>query len=410
MASWSDLLDYSLTSLRSRSLRSWLTVLGIVIGIAAIVSLISIAQGLEATVKDQISAFGARSVAVVPGDINKQVASFSGGPNRPPAGGKLFENDAKRLERIAGIERISSVLSVRADVRYQTYSITSSVGGVEPAVFTYQILNLSEGRYLADGDRRVAVVGAELADGVTVFKRPLGVGSTLRIGTDSTPFRVVGVLAKQGRGAGGSTDQVIYIPIEDARELAGNTIADHEISGIRFIVSDGFDMNETLDQAQDQLMAAHHVNADNKDFSFVTADFILKTVGQVLDFVTITLGLVASISLLVGGIGVANTMSMSVLERTKEIGTLKAIGASDSAVLRLFLLESALIGITGGLIGLFIGAFVAFIINLFGFKAMVSLELAVGAVFFSALIGIIAGYLPARRAASMPPIEALRYE
>ncbi len=410
MASWPDLLEYSLTSLRHRSLRSWLTVLGIVIGIASIVSLIAIAQGLESSVRDQISAFGPRMVAVVPGDINKQVASMQGGPTRPPAGGKLFENDAKRLERIAGVERLSRVLSVRSDVSYQGTSITTSVGGVEPMMFTYQVLNLSDGRYLVDGDKRVAVVGADIADGTTVFKKPMGVGSTLRLGGAGTPFRVVGVLAKQGRGASGSMDQIIYIPLDDARTLAGESIAEHELSGIRFMVADGFDMNQTLDTAQAELLSAHRVNLDDKDFSFITADFILKTVGSILGIVTITLGLVASISLLVGGIGVANTMSMSVLERTREIGTLKAVGATNSVVLRLFLLESALIGLSGGILGLLLGMLVGLVVTLMGFKSLVSPELALFALFFSALVGIIAGFIPARRAAIMPPMVALRYE
>ncbi|VVB56917.1 MacB-like periplasmic core domain protein [uncultured archaeon] len=410
MASWSDLLDYSLTSLRHRSLRSWLTVLGIVIGIAAIVSLIAIAQGLELTVKEQISAFGPRLVAVVPGDINKQVASFQGGPNRPPSAGKLFENDAKRLDRIPGVERLSQVLVIRSAVSYQGQSVSTSVGGVQPEVFTYQVLNLSEGRYLVDGDRRVVVVGAAVADGSSVFKKTLGVGSTLRLGTQGTPFRVVGVLSKAGNIGGSTSDQVIYIPIDDARELAGDSIAQHEITGIRFMVAEGFDINQTLDAAEAELMSAHHVNADDKDFSLVTSDFILKTIGAVLGVVTLTLGLVASISLLVGGIGVANTMSMSVLERTREIGTLKAIGASDGVVMRLFLIESALIGMAGGLIGLFIGWLLSLAIGLFGFQAVVSPVLALGAIFFSAIVGLVAGLMPARRAAQMPPMEALRYE
>ncbi|VVB56916.1 MacB-like periplasmic core domain protein [uncultured archaeon] len=407
MASSLDLLDYSFTSLKHRSMRSWLTVLGIVIGIAAIVSLIAISAGLQASVTKSLDAFGSRTVIVIPGDVSKGGGSFSSAGAGADAG-KLYDNDAKRLERIPGVEKISRMVMLRPSIVFKNQSISASVSGIEAVDYSEMFdVTLSSGRYLTEADRRVVIIGSNYAD-TSVFKQPMAVGSVVYLGAEQTPYRVIGVLERKGDS---DTDLAFYIPLEDARALAGHTLAKGEVSAILFRVLPSFDFHDVLGQCEAELLSAHHISADDKDFSFITADFIRGQMDMILGAVTLFLGFVASISLLVGGVNVANTMFMTVLERTREIGTLKAIGASESVILRLFLIESALLGLGGGLIGALIGVLVSTGISATGLLTpIVSPELVFGACLFSTLLGLGSGFIPARNASRLTPVEALRFE
>ncbi|VVB58851.1 MacB-like periplasmic core domain protein [Candidatus Anstonella stagnisolia] len=409
MVDHKELFSYSLGNMMRRKMRSWLTVLGIVIGIAAIVTLISVAQGLTNSINDQLKAFGTNAVVVVPGDISQQL-SISGGAARPPSTGRLFKNDVDRIKRVSGTEYVSSALSTRASVDFKDKQATMGINGVEPSIFqtANKALEIEQGRFLADTDRHTAVIGNTIAYS-TFGTDKVQVGSVLVIGSENTKFRVVGVLKKSG-SSGGNGDSALYVPIEDARELAGSSISKNEVSGIRFLVKDGFDVKEVVDNVNYELLSAHHVREEDKDFSFLTSEFLQQQVGTITALLTLFLGGVAGISLIVGGVGIANTMFMSVLERTREIGILKAIGADSRAIQEAFLIESGMIGLFGGIVGVSIGFLFSLIAGALGVPTAVGIELVLFAIFFSFTIGIISGYVPAVRASRLPAIEALRYE
>ncbi|MBS3069871.1 ABC transporter permease [Candidatus Micrarchaeota archaeon] len=407
MVDHAELFLYSMNNMRRRKMRSWLTVIGIVIGIAAIVTLISVAQGLSNSINEQLKSFGSNTVVVIPGDIRQQLSPF-GGAARPPSVGKLFKNDEERIGRIAGVDLISSVINSRASIDFKGNLVTASISGVEPSVFEgSQNIELEQGRFLTDTDKHTAVIGYNIAYD-TFGKQPVQVSSVLSIGKEGTRFRVVGVLKKAG--STGSTDSAIYIPLEDARDLAGSSITPNEVSGIRFVAKEGFEVQEVVDEVNYELLSAHHVREEDKDFSFLTAAFLQEQVATITALLTLFLGGVAGISLVVGGVGIANTMFMSVLERTREIGILKSIGASNEAIQEAFLIESGLIGLSGGIIGVLLGLLFSIIGGALGVPTAVGIELALFAIFFSFAVGIISGYLPARNASKLPAIVALRYE
>lgn len=414
MANPADLFGYAVTSLMHRQLRSWLTVLGIVIGIASIVALMSIAQGLNDYINGQLAMIGSRYVGIAPGSAASQ-ASF-GDPTRPPSAGKLFENDRRRIERISGVEFVSSLIQARVDARYRDEAVSLTVAGVEPDIFSQvQILELASGRFLTGTDKRTMVIGDAIANG-RVFKNDISAGSVVRLGADQAPYRVVGVL-KKGTGASAAADNMVYIMIDDARALAGESLAENEISAIRLTVKEGADYNRTVEQINNELLSAHKVREEDKDFTIITSDFIVAQVNQITGMLGAFLLGVSGISLIVGGIGIANTMFMSVLERTGEIGTLKAIGASRATILGIFLVESGMIGMLGGLIGALLGASAVL-----GAKALlkaaadidlpitVKFEFVAFAALFSFIVGIVSGYIPAQRGAQMRAIDALRDE
>jgi len=407
MASPADLFGYAITSLLHRQLRSWLTVLGIVIGIASIVALMSIAQGLNDYINDQLASIGSRFVAITPGSAASQ-ASF-GDPTRPPSAGKLFENDRRRIERISGVEFVSSVITARVDARYRDDAVSFSVIGVEPDIFSQtQVLELSSGRFLTTTDKRTMVIGDAIANG-DVFKNDIATGSVVRLGAEQTPYRVVGVL-KKGTGASSQVDNQVYIMMDDARALAGESLAENEISAIRLTVKEGADYNQTVDQINNELLSAHKTREEDKDFTIITSDYIVAQVNQITGLLTAFLLGISGISLVVGGIGIANTMFMSVLERTREIGTLKAIGASRAIILNIFLIESGMIGMLGGAIGATLGAILALVAKALGAPVTVKWEFIAFAIFFSFIVGLVSGYVPARRGAMMRAIDALRDE
>ncbi|PIT84233.1 hypothetical protein COU37_04165 [Candidatus Micrarchaeota archaeon CG10_big_fil_rev_8_21_14_0_10_45_29] len=402
MANPLDLLAYSLRSLAHRKLRAYLTVLGIVIGIAAVVSLVSISDGLYAGVQEQLEAFGPRNAVVVPGDISG--FAISGGGYAPPSAGRLFDKDAQRVKSIPGVVDAAKGISVRSLLSFKKNNITISISGVEAQPFNKLMkLDILEGRFLGDNDRHVAVIGADYAQGDIFKNDKMGVGSVFYLGEERIKFRVVGILDPSNSVSG----TMIIVPFDDAKELAGDALLEGEVSAIRFAVEEGYDVDAVLSRVEANLAGSRGVRLDEKDFSLITADFILEQVGQIIGVLTAVLGFIISISLLVGGFGVANTMFMTVMEKTKEIGTLKAIGATSKDIMLLIILESALIGFAGGSLGLFAGWIISLIASVFDFKTVITPFLAFFAIAFSMGIGIISGILPAYRASKLSPIAAI---
>ncbi len=402
MASLSDLAHYSFTSLRSRSLRSYLTVLGIVIGVAAVVSLVSISDGLMASVEEQLQAFGPQNAVVMPGDVSNMV--MSGGGYAPPTQGRLFEKDLERVRSVPGTTYVSRALSVRSPLEFRGETITATANGIEPEPFSKMMqVSVSDGRFLDGNDKGTAVIGQHYAD-KSIFKRDsMSVGSVFYLGEQKKKFRVVGIIDPSNS----VSKSMLVIPFDDAKALAGDTILEGELSSIRFQVAEGYDFDETIEDATWALASSRGAKLDKKDFSIVTSAFILQQVGQIIGVLTVFLGFITAVSLVVGGVGVANTMYMSVAERTREIGTLRAIGASSRDILMLVVIESAIIGLAGGAIGLFMGWLISAVVSLFGFKAVVSAWLALSALLFSVFLGVMSGFLPAQKAAKLSPVVAI---
>ncbi|MFH1306271.1 MAG: ABC transporter permease [Candidatus Micrarchaeota archaeon] len=399
---------YAYRSLLYSKLRSSLTILGIVIGIAAIVSLISLGEGLSYTIDDMMSAFGSNMVVVMPGSLS----SMMGGSHAPGASeGRLFEKDINTIAGVPGVELITAYIMSQQSITFRDQTASISVMGVYPdALFAMykDFYVLREGRFPRDSDRNVALLGANIAD--DVFDRKISAGQFIYIGKEKKKFRVIGVLEKKGGLEGEDNDNAVVVHIDDMKELSGGSLAKNEVNGIMFEVADGMNVTQVAERAEIALAAAHHVRLEEKDFTIMTSESMLDQIGMITDLISLFLAFIASISLIVGGVGVMNTMYMAVMERTGEIGTLKAIGASDFAVLSIFIIESGMLGLLGGVIGILVGGFFALIVNIAGFHAIIDLSLITFALGFSFTIGMVSGFLPARRAASITPIEALRYE
>lgn len=400
-----DIAQYSLNSLRHRELRSWLTILGIVIGIAAVVALISIGEGFRADVNKQLSGLGANTIFISP----RASTSFS--PGALMTAGKLYQKDVDRLKRIPEITDVARLITGRVNVRFKDKEIPSSVSGIEPGVFEKTTaVEVAEGRFLMEGDRHVAVIGANVAEKRFGPKEKVSVNSFLTIG--GTKFRVIGILKKTGGGFGPSAtqDNGIFVPFEDARPLFVDTFGQDEIGSVVLRTAEGSNNEEVIQKIYYELDLSRKVKPDKRDYSVIDPKSIQAAVESVLSLVTLFVGAVAGISLLVGGLAIASSMFTSVLERTHEIGVLKAVGACREDIGKIFLFESGAVGGIGGIIGTAIGLSFVYIGSFFGLPALINPFVAAFCIAFAFSIGLVSGYFPAKQASELSPVEALRYE
>ena len=387
----------AVTALRANRLRSLLTMLGVIIGVAAVVVLVAIGSGAKQEVEDQVNGLGANLVILVPGQLE-----FGSAPTRS----RLELADADRLGRaLDQPDGVAVTLASGETVRAGSNSAFSTVNGTNAAVPRVFVRPVARGSYLRESDvdtrRRVAVIGPELAsvlfdDGADPLGRNVTVGGVR--------FRVIGVFESVGGAFGSNRDTEVHIPVTTAQRLFG----DERVDALAVKAPS----TEAIDRVSDTSLAYLADRYPGEEFSAVTQDQILGTVGRILGLLTTVLAAIAAISLLVGGVGVSNIMLVSVRERTREIGLRKAVGARTRDITLQFLIEAVLLTTIGGVLGIVIGVgsslgLSAAIDQLPAVVTWWSPALAFGV---SAAVGVFFGVVPARRAGKLDPVVALRTE
>ncbi len=436
---FADILKLSLNGLTHRGLRSWLTILGIIVGVAAVIAMLSIGAGMSQSMKSQMSNFGADVLTV---SVGRTIAfgPDSGFTNRfqPGAGGSppgiqeqtsqtttstdtptLTDTDILTISTAEGVESVTGIISDQATVQYLAQTVTVTVEGIDPSAWnTMTTSELASGRLLESGETTSVLVGNSIANGM--FDYNLTVDTQIRIG--SKTFTIVGILEESGTGSFGGDDRTILMTIQAAREIVTD-LDNNEYSSIQVKVTDTNAIDQTIENVEQVLYTARMVTSDTADFTVTSPTSMLETIQSTMATLTFFLTGIAAISLLVGAIGIANTMFMSVMERTRLIGILKSIGTRNSEIMKMFLAESGIIGLMGGLLGIFLGFIVVGVISSIGFNimgmgrmgtntsvAIVTPELILFALAFSTIIGIVSGLIPARKAASLQVVEAMRSE
>ncbi|WP_437893044.1 ABC transporter permease [Sorangium sp. So ce124] len=388
-------------SLASNRLRTLLTMLGMIIGTAAVVAVLGIGEGARSSVEGRIRSLGANLLMVRPGS-----ASASG--VRSGTVKTLTEGDAEALKGLAGVAAVAPERSGSAQLRYMASNLNASVTGITPAYLEVRSLSVASGVSFSDLDEqqraRVVVLGANVARQLYPGASPLGT----RLQINGNAFRVVGVLTEKGSGMG-SPDDGVFVPMSTHRSVLFGQ--DH-LSTISLQLASEDRSEVVIAQLEQLLRLRHRLRADQaSDFEVRSQAEMLATMGQITGTFTMLLGSVAAVSLIVGGIGIMNIMLVSVRERTREIGVRMAVGARRGDILRQFLVEAVVVSLAGGVAGVGLGYGAAVLLSRFGEWATIVPTYAVGlALGVSILIGITFGVGPARRASRLDPVEALRFE
>jgi putative ABC transport system permease protein len=393
-------------------LRSWLTILGIVIGVAAVIAIVSISDSLSAQVNSQLSSLGGDIITINPGaSRGGNVFETRGGGGGATATTKevvLARSDVQALKGIPDILLIDTEISGSAKATYLDKTGSVRITGVDQKVWSQiTTAKIAQGRMLDAADQNVIVIGGRLSS--SYFSKPLGINQMVTIAGSS--FRVVGVLD--------DNSNQVYMPIQMAYNVITDKTRDNYDSLI-VKVRDQDQLNDTITKITDRLMMIRHVTSKTIDFSVTSNAQVQAARASTLNTMSVFLLAIAAVSLIVGAVGVANTMFTSVLEKTKEIGIMKAIGAKNRDIMMIFLLNSALIGLVGGVIGIILGTALSGLMPSLlsggvpfargGIGGIVSLRSIIMAISVSIGIGVIAGIIPAYQASRLKPVDALRYE
>jgi putative ABC transport system permease protein len=407
----SQIMIEALESLNSNKLRSGLTVLGIVIGVAAVIAMLSIGNGAQASITGSINQVGTNLLFVFRGARDNENV-------RNPRPLTLLDANAL-LDPYAAphVQAVAPVVQTNGTADFNGEAKTTTIVGVTPSYQEVRNITLLDGSFISDdqslGRASVTVIGVDVADKLFGHRDGL-IGETIRI--EGQPFRVIGVLSPQGGSAFGSEDNEVIVPLSSAQARLVPKSGSGDVDIIYVQAVDFQSVSDASDEITQILRTRHRTPIGLDDFTVFTQESILNTVQTVTGVLTIFLGGIAAISLLVGGIGIMNIMLVSVTERTREIGLRKALGARKRDILIQFLAESSLLSLIGGIVGILFGWLISFVVGQIAtatgnnFTPIVGLNAVLLATLFSAAVGLFFGIYPANRAASLQPVEALRYE
>ena len=381
-------------------------------GVASIISIVSIGNGFQKDIQKQLGGLGSDIITITPG-FDK--ASECPGPNCRSRPGEQSQSTTNKLltdkevqasKSIPEILYVNPQISSTKSVYYLGETVNLNIDGVDPQIWKFiTTSNLESGRFLIPSDKNAVVIGNSIAK--EVFKNDIALNRQIKI--DEKPYTIVGVLKK----AGGFSvdDRKIIMPIETAKEVLNKNEREYDSITIKVKDQNQVDLVE-------KLFVVRHVNKDTKDFTILSMKTIQEKVAAILAGFTLFLGVIAAVSLIVGAVGIANTMFTSVLERTKEIGIMKALGAKNIDIMLIFLFNSGLVGLVGGILGVLFGILIAISIPKLGVSfgggdpitTSISIQVIIFTLIFSMVLGMISGAIPAYRASKLKPVKALRSE
>ncbi|HLF02980.1 MAG TPA: ABC transporter permease [Anaerolineales bacterium] len=407
---FSENFRIALRALSANKLRSGLTMLGIIIGVGAVVALMAIGNGATASITAQVQGVGSNVVFVFPGTQDR-------GPNQSAVRAYMYYDDYESLAKsLRNITAIAPTVETNATITYGAKAITTQVTATTPQFGPVRIYEAEYGRFLTEKDRaqtsRVAVIGTQTARDLFGGINPLG--RSVKI--NNVEFEIVGVLKSKGSSGFGNADEIVLVPLETGYEkLLGSAAINNgrrTVNAIYLSADSPEAVNNIMVQTERILRREHRLKlSDDLDFTVLSQNAFLDALTTITATLTAFLGFIGVISLVVGGIGVMNIMLVSVTERTREIGLRKAVGAKRRAILLQFLIETLVLSFIGGLLGIGLGWLISLLANLTGqVTTIVDLGTVAIAFFVTALVGIFAGLYPAWRASRLRPIEALRYE
>ncbi len=405
---WQSFIE-ALESLTSNKLRSGLTILGIVIGVGAVIAMLAIGTGAENSITGEIQGIGTNLIFV-----------FRGGSEDVRNPEPLTLGDAEAIAdpfAAPSVVGVAPILQGNAEVSYSGESAVTTINGVTPDYEVVRNYHVTEGEFISEahmlGRSAVVILGVDVAD--ELFGRKSGlVDETVRI--EGQPFRVIGVLEEKGGGSFGSEDDQIIVPLTTAQTRLIRRSTSDRVDVI-FVGAASADLvPQASDEVAQILRQRHRTGIGQDDFTIFSQQDFLDVASSITGILTIFLGGIAGISLLVGGIGIMNIMLVSVVERTREIGLRKAMGARKMDILTQFLTESVLLSLFGGIVGIGLGWLISVVVGQIAAASdadivpVIGMDAVLLATLFSAAVGVFFGLYPANRAASLEPVEALRYE
>ncbi|AKB85232.1 ABC transporter permease [Methanococcoides methylutens] len=391
-------------------IRSWLTIIGIVIGVGSVVTIMALSDSMEADMESRFADLDMTKITISPGYSR---ASSVMGPGGGDGGGttssdsELTDKDIMALKLVENVDYLYGQISGNEDVYYLGESAGLSITGVDPQVWQYTTsYNAASGRLLEPSDNFVAIIGDRIAN--DVFDQPVSLNQVITINGKSV--RVVGILED------GDNDNGIIMPIDAAIEIIED--ADNDVyDSIVVIANDEDNVEIVVEDIEEKLRISRHVTERDQDFTVTDSKSQMSSMSEMMDSMSLFLAAIAGVSLVVGSVGIANTMFTSVMERTKDIGTMKAIGAKNRDILMIFLFNSAMVGLVGGILGILLSLGLTAILPSLGLTIMrssmgstLSLELILIGISIAVFVGVASGIIPAYNASKMKPVDALRYE